>query len=39
MQPQLPIDVDAQTGVWTTDALPMRSTVTRPDMSIEVTRL
>ena len=23
MQPQLPIDVDAQTGVWTTDALPM----------------
>jgi predicted hydrocarbon binding protein len=23
MQPQLPIDVDPQTGVWTTDALPM----------------
>ncbi|GAB6851636.1 DUF5943 domain-containing protein [Paraburkholderia kururiensis] len=23
MQPQLPIDVDAETGVWTTDALPM----------------
>ena len=23
MQPQLPIDVDPKTGVWTTDALPM----------------
>src|SRR5258707_13693277 len=23
MQPQLPIDVDPNTGVWTTDALPM----------------
>jgi hypothetical protein len=23
MQPQLPIDVDPETGVWTTDALPM----------------
>src|SRR3954462_15073022 len=23
MQPQLPIDVDANTGVWTTDTLPM----------------
>ncbi|SOY77987.1 4-vinyl reductase, 4VR [Cupriavidus taiwanensis] len=23
MQPQLPIDVDLETGVWTTDALPM----------------
>ena len=23
MQPQLPIDVDPDTGVWTTDALPM----------------
>ncbi|MGF4001748.1 DUF5943 domain-containing protein, partial [Staphylococcus aureus] len=23
MQPQLPINVDPDTGVWTTDALPM----------------
>ena len=23
MNPQLPIDVDAQTGIWTTDGLPM----------------
>ncbi|MDX1465685.1 MAG: DUF5943 domain-containing protein, partial [Halomonas sp.] len=23
MAPELPIDVDAETGVWTTDALPM----------------
>ena len=23
MKPQLPIDVDEETGVWTTDGLPM----------------